>query len=180
MAKKVFVSYDHRSNKIVCNILCNLRDRFDFLEYNDVATNSNEANTIKHLISKKIKHCTYVLCIIEKYTHKSTLVNWQLHKALQLKKKIVLIKLDNDYEIPTVLRGLDSKLFSISKIDKVIEHQTPKESFKSISRKFQVMTKSSNEYKKMADLAKRVAAQIKQIHQEQHVGREGYVEGDSE
>ena len=93
MAKKtIFISYDYDYDKHWKTLLVawDKNGEFDFTFYDasvDVSVNSTEAAVIKRVISARIKGATRFLCIVGKHTHKSAWVNWEIEKAVELKRR---------------------------------------------------------------------------------------------
>ena len=109
--KKIFVSYDYDNDKNYKNMLLawDANKKFDFSMYDhsvDVSVNSTSAAAIKRVISTRIGQSTYFLCIVGKKTHKSDWVAWEIAKAVELKKKIVAVKIESSYTSPTALLGV--------------------------------------------------------------------------
>lgn len=109
--KKIFVSYDYDNDKNYKNLLLawDANKKFDFSMYDhsvDVSVNSTNAAAIKRVISERINESTYFLCIVGSKTHKSGWVAWEIDKAVELKKKIVAVKIDSSYTSPAGLLGV--------------------------------------------------------------------------
>jgi hypothetical protein len=109
--KKIFVSYDYDNDKNYKNMLLawDANKKFDFSMYDhsvDVSVNSTNAAAIKRVISARINEATYFLCIVGSKTHKSGWVAWEIAKAVELKKKIVAVKIDSSYTSPAGLLGV--------------------------------------------------------------------------
>jgi hypothetical protein len=71
----------------------------------DVSVDSNDAAAIRRVISARINGSTRFLCIVGKHPHKSTWVDWEINKAIELKKKLVGVKIDRYYTTPSALLG---------------------------------------------------------------------------
>ena len=69
----------------------------------DVSVDSTDAVVIKRAISAGIHAAPYFLCLIGKDTHKSKRVAWEIAQAVELKKHLVVVKIDKDDETPTGL-----------------------------------------------------------------------------
>lgn len=130
MAKKnIFISYDYDNDKDYKNLLLawdkNKDFDFSFTDHSaDVSINSTDAAAIKRAISAKINSATYFLCIIGKNTHKSAWVQWEIDKAVELKKKIAAVKIDASYTSPTEITGIGASWamsFTFDAIKKAIE-----------------------------------------------------------
>jgi hypothetical protein len=127
--KKIFISYDYDNDKHYKNLLLawDANGDFDF-GFNDqsvdVSVNSTDAAAIKRVISSKINGSTYFLCLIGKDTHKSGWVKWEISKAVELKKKIVAVKIDSGYTSPDEIIGVGASWamsFTFESIKKAIE-----------------------------------------------------------
>ena len=106
--KKVFVSYDYDNDKHYKNLLLAWdahRDIDFYLNDHsiDVSVNSTNASTIKQAISAKINAATYFLCIVGEKTKNSSWVDWEISKAVELKKKIAAVKTSKDNSTPAGL-----------------------------------------------------------------------------
>ena len=132
MSKKIFISYraDTEGSKYK-NLLVawteNDSNHFD-LDYKDISVgtsiNSVEANYIKSVIKDKIKDSEIFLCLIGRNTSTSDWVKWEIDKAIELKKKIVAVKIDNDYTSPSNILNKGAtwaKCFKYDPIKKAID-----------------------------------------------------------
>lgn len=112
MAKKqIFISYDYDNDKHYKNLLkaWDANGTFDFSFHDhsaDVSIDSTNATAIKRAISAKINNATYFLCIVGPKTHKSSWVAWEIDKAVELKKKIVAVKINSTNTSPSELLGV--------------------------------------------------------------------------
>lgn len=114
MAKNVFISYDYDNDKHYKNLLLawDAHKEFDFgfTDHSaDVSIDSDDAAAIKRAISAKINNATIFLCLVGKHTHKSTWVKWEITKAVDLKKKIVVVKTESTNTTPDGLLGIGAK-----------------------------------------------------------------------
>lgn len=110
MSKKVFISYDYDNDRNYKNMLLawNSNRDFNFKIHDhsaDVSINSTNAAAIKRAISVKINQSTYFLCIVGKKTYRSKWVAWEIEKAKDLKKKIVVVKTKSSNKTPAGLYG---------------------------------------------------------------------------
>lgn len=114
MAKKVFVSYhsaveDTRYKNLLVAWSANDNGHFE-IKFDDtsvgVSINSDNATYIKSVIKKKITESSVFLCLIGENTHNSDWVKWEIDKAVELKKKIVAVKISNSYTSPTNILGV--------------------------------------------------------------------------
>jgi len=109
--KKIFISYDYDKDKHYKNLLLawGANKLFDFSIHDhsaDVSVNSSDATAIKRVISRYINEATYFLIIVGEKTHKSAWVNWEIEKALELRKRIVAVKTDRENVSPDALLGI--------------------------------------------------------------------------
>lgn len=109
--KKVFISYNYDNDKHYKNLLLawDANKLFDFSIKDhsaDVSINSTNAAAIKSVISRYINEATYFLVIVGSKTHKSDWVKWEIGKALELGKKIVVVKTDRENTSPAELFGI--------------------------------------------------------------------------
>lgn len=114
MAKKVFVSYhsaaeDTKYKNLLVAWSKNDNGHFD-IKFDDtsvgVSINSDSAAYIKRVIKNKITTSNVFLCLVGKNTYKSDWVKWEIDKAVELKKKIVAVKIDRSYQTPINLYGV--------------------------------------------------------------------------
>jgi len=112
MAKKtVFISYDYENDSRYKNMLVawDANKEFDFSFYDasvDVSVDSNDAAVIKRVISARISNVTCFLCIVGEETYKSKWIEWEINKAVDLKKKIIAVKTAKDNTTPAGLYGV--------------------------------------------------------------------------
>lgn len=112
MAKeKVFVSYDYDNDKNYKNLLLawDANGDFDFSLYDqsvDVSVDSTDDAAIKRVISARINKSTFFLCLVGNKTHRSSWVAWEIKKAVELKKKIIAVKIERSNKTPFELCGI--------------------------------------------------------------------------
>jgi hypothetical protein len=130
MAKKtIFISYDYDNDKNYKNLLVAWDKNSDFdFGFNDqsadVSIDSTDSATIKRAISAKINNATYFLCLVGEKTNKSKWVKWEISKAVELKKKLVAVKINSTNETPSELLGVGAKWamsFTFDAIKKAID-----------------------------------------------------------
>ena len=130
MAKKsIFISYDYDNDRNYKNMLlawdANKEFDFGFDDHSaDVSIDSTDAGAIKRAISAKISAATYFLCLVGKQTHKSKWVAWEISKAVELKKKIVAVKIEPTNTPPPGLLNVGAKWamsFTFDSIKKAID-----------------------------------------------------------
>ena len=106
MAKKnIFISYDYDNDRAYKNLLlawdAHKQFDFNFTDHSaDISINSTNAAVIKRAISVKISNAKYFLCIAGKKTYKSNWVDWEIKKAIELKKKIIIVKTSKENVSP--------------------------------------------------------------------------------
>lgn len=126
--KNIFISYDYDNDKHYKNLLVawDKNKLFNFKFYDqsvDVSVNSTDANYIKTVIKNRIKESTHLLCLIGSETYKSDWVEWEIKTAVELNKKIVGVKIDNNYTSPTNIYGVGAswaKSFNLDSIKSAI------------------------------------------------------------
>lgn len=127
--QKIFISYDYDNDKTYKNLLlawaANSDFDFSFEDMSaDVSIDSKDAAVIKSAISAKINSATHFLCIIGKHTWKSKWVAWEIEKAVELKKKIVAVKIENTNTSPDKILEVGASWafsFSFDSIKKAIK-----------------------------------------------------------
>lgn len=127
--KKLFISYDYDNDRHYKNLLltwdANREFDFGFSDQSaDVLIDSTNATAIKRAISAKINDATYFLCIVGKKTHTSKWVVWEIGKAVELKKRIVVVKTDSQNPTPAGLLSVGAKFamsFTFESIQKAVE-----------------------------------------------------------
>lgn len=131
MAKrKIFISYDYDNDRNYKNILLawDKNQDFDFGfsdQSADVSIDSNDAAAIKRAISAKISDATCFLGLVGKLTHTSKWVAWEISKAVELRKKIVGVKIEPTNTTPNGLLNVGAKWamsFTFDSIKKAIEN----------------------------------------------------------
>ena len=136
MAKlKVFISYDYDHDKEYKNLLLawNANGVFDFSFYDlsvDIAVDRDDAAVTRRVISARINASTYFLCLIGKDTYKSGWVTWEIEKAVELDKKLVAVKIEQeqDYTLPPAILGVGASWamsFTFDSIKNAIDQEAP-------------------------------------------------------
>jgi len=90
-----------------------------------VSIDSNDAAAIKRAISAKINAATYFLCLVGTYTHNSDWVDWEIEKAIELKKRLVAVKISSTNSTPQRLIGAGASWamsFTFDSIKKAIDN----------------------------------------------------------
>ena len=111
MAKKIFISYDYDNDRTWKNLLLawDANSLFDFSfsdQSADVGVNSYDAAAIKRAISAKINSAPTFLCIVGSKTYTSDWVEWEIGKAVELKKKLVAVKIASTNTSPDAIMGV--------------------------------------------------------------------------
>jgi len=128
--KKIFISYDYENDRHYKNLLLawDANREFDFYlndQSVDVSVDSTNAAAIKRVISAKINESTYFLCLIGKKTHDSNWVAWEINKAIELNKKLIAVKIDNENISPSEILGVNASwamTYTFESIKKAIEN----------------------------------------------------------
>ena len=127
--KKIFISYDYDNDRNYKNLLvawdANKEFDFGFSDQSaDVSIESTDAVAIKRAISAKINDATIFLCLVGKHSYKSKWIEWEISKAIELKKKIVAVKIEPSNTAPAGLLNIGAKwalTFTFDAIKKAIE-----------------------------------------------------------
>lgn len=127
--KRIFISYDHDNDRHYKNLLVawDKNNDFDFSFYDGsltVAIDSTDAGYIKSQIKPKIEASTHLLCLVGKNTHKSKWIDWEIRTAIQLKKKLITVKIEKDNVTPPVLLNVGATWalsFNFDAIKKAVE-----------------------------------------------------------
>ena len=106
--KKVFISYDYDNDRDYKNLLIawSKNSDFDFLvndQSTDISIDSTNAGVVKRAISAAINGSTYLLCLVGRKTHKSGWVDWEIRKAIELGKRLIVVKIDSTNATPPAL-----------------------------------------------------------------------------
>jgi MTH538 TIR-like domain (DUF1863) len=100
MAKHVFLSFVIKDVDLVTLFRGQAKNKNSDLAFDDYSVrepiNSTNAPYIKTKITEKITASSVLICLIGYDTHKSDWVDWEIRKAVELKKKIVGVRLDSD------------------------------------------------------------------------------------
>jgi hypothetical protein len=132
--KKVFISYDYDCDRHYKNLLL-AWDSLKHFEFSmndhsaDVSINSTNASTIKAVITRFIHEADYFSVIIGPKTHTSEWVLWEIEKAIELNRKIIVIKTNRKYITPPKLLGIGAS-WAMS-----FTHQTILKAFNTLSNK---------------------------------------------
>jgi hypothetical protein len=112
--KKIFISFDYENDQHYKNLLIawsqNPAAHFAEFYINDhsvtTPVDSVNAGPIKGVITRKITDATGFLCIIGKQTHRSKWIRWEIDKAVELRKKIIAVKIEKDNSVPDNIYGV--------------------------------------------------------------------------
>jgi len=130
MAKKiVFISFDYDNDRQYKNLLLawDKNDEFDFELYDGSlkdAIDSNCAVYIKSRIKPLISKATHLLCIVGRGCGSNPWITWEVQTAVDLKKKLIGVKLEKSYVSPAVLRDNGASWamsFTFDAIKKAVE-----------------------------------------------------------
>ncbi len=115
--KKIFISFDYENDLHYKNLLLawDANKEFDFA-FNDKTAKeiqSDDVSRIKAGLTTYITKTDYVLCIVGKYANKKdkrskeigkdNWINWEIAKGKELKKKLIGVKIDREYDSPSEL-----------------------------------------------------------------------------
>jgi hypothetical protein len=107
--KLVFVSYDYDNDGYYKDILLTWANSPDFprLSINDqpgtYTVDSDQAEPIKHSIQAKIKAATAFLFVVGEKTNESAWADWEIRKAIELDKRMIVVRINRDCVAPEVL-----------------------------------------------------------------------------
>lgn len=127
--KHIFVSFKKDTGIHYKNLLkaWNNNNMFDFSFYDNSVSkpiNSNDAGPIKRAISRKISDSTHLLCIVTENAHRSEWVKWEINKAVELGKKVVVVKTNRSNKTPPGLYGIGASWamsFTVEAITEAID-----------------------------------------------------------
>ena len=116
--QRVFISYDYSNDRNYKDMLLawDTQNEFDF--------DCNDSSAIKRVISARIDESTVFLCLVGKSTHQSSWVEWEINKAVELKKIIAAVRIDSDNPTPSCLYGVGAKWaqsFTFENLKRVLE-----------------------------------------------------------
>jgi len=100
----IFISYTHKDKKFVDRLVQNLKaKRFNILYDEDII---RIGDNIHETIIDNIKKSSVVILVLSKNMNTDKFLDYELKTALENNKKILPIIIENDVEIPSVLREL--------------------------------------------------------------------------
>lgn len=110
-SKRIFVSYKYTGDSKYKNLLVAWSKNHKFsVSFDDVSSDisidSWDHEVIKSGIAPQIYKADIFLCIIGKNTHKSSFVEWEILKAIEMKKKIVAVKTNKNNISPEVIKNI--------------------------------------------------------------------------
>ena len=106
--KRIFISYDYDNDRHYKNLLV-AWDKNKDLDFNfydgsvTVAIDSTDASYIKSQIKLKIEGSTHLLCLVGTNAHKNKWIDWEIQTAIQLRKKLIAVKIEKDNMTPVAL-----------------------------------------------------------------------------
>jgi hypothetical protein len=107
--KLVYVSYDCENDGYYKDVLLTWTQSPDFprLSVNDQPVfgplDGEEAEPLKRAIQGRIKAATSFLCVVGRKTSMSDWVNWEVKTAIELGKRMVVVRIDRDCMVPDAL-----------------------------------------------------------------------------
>jgi hypothetical protein len=108
-AKVVFVSYDYENDGYYKDLLATWSQSPDFprLSVNDqpvtYPVDSDEAEPLKRVVYGKIRAATAFLCVVGEKTSASAWVDWEIKTAIDLDKRMIVVRTSRDTVVPDVL-----------------------------------------------------------------------------
>ena len=111
--RNIFVSYHSKNDAKYKNLLNAWKKNKDFeFDFHDhsvgISIKTNNESRIKAGITQKLNNSNLILCIVGEETHLRPMVNWELEKAKELNKKVIIVKIKSYYKSPKCL--LNSKI----------------------------------------------------------------------
>ena len=112
--KKIFVSYYYDADSRYKNMLKAWSENEKFnIEFDDVSADvgikSESDASLKRVLSRKIRDADVLLVLIGERTHRRHWVLWEVEKAVELGRRIVVVKIKSTYESPKELLGVGAK-----------------------------------------------------------------------
>jgi len=129
MAKaKVFVSYDHSEDVRYKRLLqaWDANPEFDF-EFDsrgpNVPIDSDDAATVKRVLTRMMKESTHLLVIVGAETATSRWVTWEIDRAKQsdIRLKLAAVKLARSNTTPPGLLGVSTSWATSFERDRIVE-----------------------------------------------------------
>jgi hypothetical protein len=124
--RKIFVSYHSKNDSKYKNLLNAWQKNQDFeFDFHDtsvgVSIKTTNESRVKAGITRKINESNLILCIVGEETHQRPMVNWELEKAKELGKKLIIVKIKSHYKAPECLLGSNIKILNRFKKEEIIE-----------------------------------------------------------
>jgi hypothetical protein len=126
MAKHVFLSYVIEDKNLVTLFRGQAKIKNSDLAFDDYLVrepiNSASAPFIKIKITDKVTASAVLICLIGYDTHKSDWVDWEIRRAVELKKKMIGVRLHSDStrdKAPAALVSTGAKVLNWE-IDKIV------------------------------------------------------------
>jgi len=109
--RKIFVSYHSKNDAYYKSLLNAWQKNSDFeFDFHDtsvgISIKTNNESRIKAGITKKLNQSNLVLCIVGKETNTREWIDFELKKAKELGKKIIIVKIKSNYKSPKCLLNL--------------------------------------------------------------------------
>jgi hypothetical protein len=126
---KVFIGYDYDNDKAAKARLLgwDANKELDFSSYDQsfgVAVDGPGAAAIKQDLAARISDSSHFLYIVGKESYRSGWAAWEVRKAVELKKKLVAVKIDSINNSPASLQGVGaswSTMFNFDSIKQAID-----------------------------------------------------------
>jgi hypothetical protein len=124
--RKIFVSYHSKNDARYKNLLNAWQNNQDFeFDFHDnsvgISIKTDKEDRIKAGITSKLNKSNLLLCIVGKETHLRPMVNWELEKAKELGKKIIIIKIQYHYKTPKCLLSSNTKIINGFKKEEIVK-----------------------------------------------------------
>ncbi len=124
--RKIFVSYHSKNDAKYKSLLNAWQKNKDFeFDFHDnsvgVSIKTNNESRIKAEITKKLNKSNLVLCIVGEKTYLRPMVNWELEKAKELDKKLIIVKIKSYYKSPKCLLNSKIRIINSFKKDAILK-----------------------------------------------------------
>lgn len=108
--KKIFITYDYDNDSRYKNMLVawakNSAFDLSFVDHStDISVQSKEIGVVRRVVSSRIREASCVLCIVGKQTWRSSWVEWEVDKAIELGKPLIAVKTAKSNRAPENLNG---------------------------------------------------------------------------
>ncbi len=118
---KVFFAHKTADKEIVERLLCELRNNMPNYPIKNLSSDVPQSDSWKDVAEKLIKECDALVCIVGRESHESEPIDWELTKAIENRKYVVGISLDNNFRVPNRLLECDAKIL-LWDLKQVSEH----------------------------------------------------------